>query len=679
MSTHIKDFPFVVGPGAPRSGLDLGLLLRHAFTLGWQIMPPKNPDPVWWQAKSVLLGLLLIPALVAQILGLGQMEMAVASLAMVTAAVPLTQFCFLKGSRHSGKILALLACGLSFGIGVHTQISHLSGLTLLWPSPLILAIAGLICLSVLIATEVFLKQKNHLLEQSIEKNSFITSSLKCGDQVLIKAGDTIPRDGVIIQGMSSLDESPLTGVTRPSFKSPGETVYASTINRDSDILIEITGKPDENIINQLYNVRKTSLETRPPAEKKLQKYQQTLFWICLMLAAGLVSYRYFWSNQPLSESLAWSIPILFLAPLTMSVLYQILFSHTFNSSFIHRQIPRKASHLETLSRVGSVFFNKTGTLTKGQFVYSQAYIERGTNMGEFLSALFSLELLSDHPLAYAVETHPWHQEIQTVPVRGFQNHVGLGICGHVRLPGRKYECFSAAGNLRFVKRHRCNISRDMKSKADELEEMGETVILVAFDRQVRGLMSFSDLLRKDIGKVLRRLQKLGIETSLITGDTENTVTHVIGKLGIKKVYSRCTPAEKAARIEKERENGTAVAMVARDLDNLEALEKSDLSISFDAGVYFPHHQTDILILGRDINHLSSLFENAIIASRLIRSHFYLHATCFTAGTILTVLGFLPAIVALAGSAALSLGIYPFVWKYLFSDNAETPQTEAPAT
>lgn len=665
MSTHVKDFPFVTPP----SGLNLWALLRHAFALGWQIMPPKNPDPTWWRAKSVLLGLLLIPALVAKIFALGQIEMAVATLAMVTAVIPLMQFCFSKGSHHSGKTLALLACGLSFGIGIHSQITHLPELYLFWPSSLIVAIAGLGCLSTLITIEVFLQQKNQLLEKSIEKNHVTTSSLKCGDQVLIKAGDTIPRDGVIIQGMSSVDQSPLTGVTRPSFKSPGETVYASTINRDSDILIEITGKLENNIINQLHTIRKNSLETRPHAEKKLHHYQQSLFWICLSLTAGFVFYRYFGVGQPLNESLAWAVPLLFLAPLTMPVLYQILFTHTFNSSFIHRQIPRKASNLETLARVGSVFFNKTGTLTKGKFVYSQAYIERGTNMGEFLSALFSLELVSNHPLAYAVETHPWHQEIQTVPVRGFQNHVGLGVCGHVRLPGRKYECFAAAGNLRFVKRHRCNISRDMKSKADELEEMGETVVLVAFDRQVRGLMSFSDLLRKDIGKVLRRLQKLGIETSLITGDTENTVTHVIGKLGIKKVYSRCTPAEKAARIEKERENGVAVAMVARDLDNLEALEKSDLSISFDTGIYFPEHQTDILILGRDINHLSSLFENVIIASRLIRSHFYLHAACFATATVLTALGFLPAIVALTGSAALSLGIYPFVWKYIFRNDA----------
>lgn len=648
--------------------------LKRAFTGGWQFSPQEADPAEWWLAKSILASVLLVVALAANLFSKNLVQIVLTVTLMLVVAPPFLKQAFSSPLAHLGKLVFLGGSFLVFLTGLQL---HFLGLSLshkmLWPSPLAVTVLALVTLCWILSVESFFTAQNNRLMQKIKALRHRQSQLKIGDQVLIKAGELIPRDGLIIKGMSSVDESALSGSKRPVFKSKGDTVFAASINRDSEILIEITQETENDLIEKIFELQDQSLQSRPALEKNLIRYELAILILIAALFASRLAYLSFIQPLPFWQALSLSAPLLFLAPLGLLNLYHFLFDLIFFKSFEQRLIVKKSSDLEKLARIGCVFFNKTGTLTKGDFVYSQAFIERGTNMGEFLSAIFSLEIFSDHPLALAVETHPWYPEIARVPVRDFQSHAGLGVCGNIRLAGRRNETFAAVGNLRFLKRHRFNISRDMKFKVDELEEMGDTVVLVAFDRQIRGIMSFSDLLRKDIRKVLGRLQKLGLETSLITGDTEKTVTHVVGKLGIKKVYSRCTPEEKAAKIEKERENAVLVAMVAKDLDNQSAFEKADLSISFDTGLAFLNHPSDILILGRDIKLLSWLFEKVIVAGRLIKSQLLSHSGLFVLTATLSLFSLLPAVTAILASTGLALGVYPFVKKYLMLEMASRSQ------
>lgn len=651
------------------SELDRTLIwLRRVLTQSWQFTTPSLDPSGWWLSKSTLATMLCIATLATTLLSQALVPIVLAAIILLVVAVPFLNRVLSSPLAHAGKLLSFVGTLVIFAVGLK---AHLSGQTvqngIIWPSSFVVTALGMAFLSWLVTVETYFDSENSALRQKFDLLRTRQSNLKVGDQILIKMGEVIPRDGILIKGMSSVDESPLTGVKRPVFKSKGDSIFAASINRDSEILVEVTQTAENDVIEKLFRLREESLRTKPAVAQHLHSYQAAIIILIAALFAGKLAYLTWIQPLPFFQAILQASPLLFLAPLTLVWLYRFLFDLIFLQAFGHRLIIKKACDLEKLAKVGCIFFNKTGTLTKGEFVYSQAFIEHGTNMGEFLSAIFSLESLSDHPLAYAVETHPWYPEIAKVPVRDFQNHAGLGVCGHIRFAGRWNECFVAVGNLRFLKRHRFHISRDMKFKVDELEEIGDTVILVAFDRQVRGIMSFSDLLRKDIRKVLNHLQKLGLETSLITGDTEKTVTHVIGKLGIKKVYSRCTPEEKAAKIEKERENALTVAMVARDLDNQSAFEKADLSISFDTGMAFLHHPSNILILGRDIKQLSWLFQKVIVAARLTKSHVIVHGGFFAVTALLGTFSLLPIAAAIVISTGFAVGICPFVKKYLMNE------------
>ena len=637
-------------------------LWRSALTQGWRLWPNNCVSGTpWWISKAVLASVFFAAQIFFEFIGTQALVTTFALLIQGILFYPLLRSITGKISPGVGKIVFLFGAELALILGLSDPALYGNSL---WPSPVTVSSLALIALALVTAAEQKLTALLALRQQSSLLPSVPPTAFRIGEQILIKSGEIIPRDGIIIQGVSSVDESPITGMKRPVLKARGDRVFSASVNRDSDILIEITGDPHEDTIAKLAELRDKSLESIPAPQKLSLQYEIFVSLFLVLSAAIQTVLLITTQQQAIAPALFTSLPILFLAPLSLSFLHKLTFSLMGHGAFARRIILKNLSLLDKLSRVKALFFNKTGTLTSGEFLFSQAFIEKGTNMGGFLATLFSLESHSDHPLAYAMETHPWHPEITQQPVRDFQTHPGLGVCGTLKYPDGNGTYFAAVGNLRFVKRHRFNVSWDMKAKVDELEDMGDTVVLCGFDRQVRGIMSFSDLLRPDIGKTLRRIQKLGIETSLITGDTEKSVTHLIGKLGLKKVYSRCTPEEKAGQIEKERASGQIVAMVGRDFDNESAFEKADVSLALDTGVNFLNHHADILVLGRDIRLLSWLFEIAIAARRILNPTLMGHAGLTMLLAFLGFLGWLPAPVAVILSAGWMAVSAHFINKWL---------------
>lgn len=449
--------------------------------------------------------------------------------------------------------------------------------------------------------------------QNADKNvqdriaSVPTDSLKIGDVFSVRAGEKIPRDGVVLRGTTGVDESALTGDSRPRLKERGESVVGGSLNRDGDILVQVTSDRSEDTLERLIASTERTLASKPTTCRQMDLVSKTGIVFSLVLAALAFAVSILLRG---AEPLAAALPALaaFLSvPLVAGKSCRDAFVRLVTTARIKGIVFSRGTDIESLARVNSVFFNKTGTLTRGDFTFSQVFIESGTNQGELLYSLFSIEQNLSHPLAKAMETHPWFIEMPAQPVRDVRVSPGLGVSAIVCPRGGADPYLAAAGNLRFVKRMRFFVSRDMKAKMDDLEEMGETAILVGYDRQVHGILSFSDTLRKGVRGTLRSLQRLGLETALITGDTEKTVTHLTGTLGIKKIHSRCTPEEKSAKIAKERENGAKVAVVDCDQADNSALKAADISLSLDTGTDIAGCQADILLLGPDFTLLRWLF------------------------------------------------------------------------
>jgi cation transport ATPase len=284
---------------------------------------------------------------------------------------------------------------------------------------------------------------------------------------------------------------------------------------------------------------------------------------------------------------------------------------------------QKAANLDYL------FCEKTGTLTRGRFHYSQYALENGVNQGDFLSAIFSLEKESRHPLAKAMESHPWYVEIPVYPVRKIKEHIGLGICGEVCLPDGKPK-FIAVGNTRFLKRNQMYISKQIREKIEELEAMGETVILCGWDRQTKGVLGFSDNLRVDVQSFLDKVKKLKMKSIMITGDHDEMVGNLAYTKQLENIYTRCLPEEKANKIKNRQNKSKTVGLLGYKKAIGPAFDQADVSILFGL-TKIPEKDNSILILGRKLLKVTDI----LLFSRQIWSSYKAH---FRFGFIFSLIG-----------------------------------------
>lgn len=436
------------------------------------------------------------------------------------------------------------------------------------------------------------KQERQGFTQSPSKD------LKVGAIIRVKTGQIIPADGKIIQGVTSVDESPITGECAPLPKGKGDRVVAGTVNRDNEILIEITSAVAGNVIRKIHGAATQHLKENTPAYVSLRNFCFTLQFIGVVITGITFFYEYIVTDLPFVSALKTSACLILSFSLTTILPHMNAASLGFIGSLFQKGIFLKnLKKLTTLTQVHTVYFNKTGTLTRGNLEYAQSFIEYGTNQGKFLSTVFSLESAGKSRYSLALESHPWYNEISKNSVREHKVHAGLGVSGNLQPKGWD-EYFAALGNLRLIKRLQMMISRDMKAKIDELEALGETVLLCGYDRRVQGLLSFTDNIRPHVREVLADIKKQGIELGIITGDAEDSLAPLISGLNIKKVYSRCTPEEKVAKLTRDKHERLTVGYVGTSKD-VDCLTKADVGLVLNTKTNIDS-VGDILIMGRDL-------------------------------------------------------------------------------
>ncbi|MFH1357701.1 MAG: HAD family hydrolase, partial [bacterium] len=394
-------------------------------------------------------------------------------------------------------------------------------------------------------------------------------------------------------------------------------VIGGTINRDSEIAIEISCSPQESVLETIISYIQNTKSNKFPIYKKFTWFVFAFSITGLITASCALYFYQHYLLLPFDTALNIALAI-FLSFSLFSLSTSILITtNIFRSNAISKGILFKdIKSLKTLDNLDMLFLDKTGTLTQGHYQYSQYFLELGTNQGQLLTTFFSLAQNSKHPLAEAMETHPWYPEIRKCPVDDIRSQAGLGISGYIKPKGKR-GYFAAMGNLRYLKRMQMSVSREMKNKIDDLESMGETVLLCGYDRQVRGVFSFADALRPNLKKTIKEIQKNNIEVAIITSNSEDALLPIINDLNIKKVYARCTPEEKVFKIKKEIKEGNKVGFVGGVYDTL-PFETAHLNFTIDTGTDISNQKADIFIMDSNIQLLSWLISNTKQLSRRIR-------------------------------------------------------------
>lgn len=431
-----------------------------------------------------------------------------------------------------------------------------------------------------------------------EEKKVAVSQLQKGDVIKIAAGEKVPASIELLTGSTRVDLSFYTGSKTLVHKKKGDFLEEGSVNCDATITGLVTGHK-----NAYLNLRKSFL-----SKLKVSLIPWVL-WLGVLLgltAAGLVL-----KQKPfiLEASLALGVLLLVFGNLLLS-------SQTKKAGWKINCLslgifPENEKSFDKVSKISSLFFNKTGTLTKGEFYYSQIFLERDVNCGQMLSYIFSIEEKSSHPLAKAVKTHPWYDEIAKGVAREVVEHEGLGISGFVKTSGFK-ETFVVIGNIRFLKRNKMYITRAIREKVEQIEGLGETAILCGFEGEARGLLSFADTCRLQTKEFLDEMKKLEIKTTLITGDHELMLSHLGNLSRINLVYTRCIAEEKIQKMRKKKDEGQKVAFLGAWDEKTEIFNEASLALCFALNPETPKPKADFYFLNPELKTVSYLLSKGKI-------------------------------------------------------------------
>ncbi len=488
--------------------------------------------------------------------------------------------------------------------------------------------------------------------------------IKIGDTLRILPGESVPVDGEIINGTSSLDQSIMTGESLPIDKDVGDEVFCGTMNLYGAIDIKATSLGENSSLQKLIDLVKAADEKQAPTQRIADKWATWLVPVALIIAiaAWLITGNIERGVTVLVVfcpcALILATPTAIMAAIGQATKYGVLI--------------KSGEALETLGGLNTLVFDKTGTLTYGNLAVSDIIsLKDDLDDMDVLKIVASCEKLSEHPLAKAVVDKAKEVEIDIEEPQDFKMFPGKGVsCKNSY--GQVY-----AGNSKFLSEN--NIDFNVDSELNQLKHEGKASIIVALNDSVVGLIGLSDVIREDSKDMIQNLHELGTETILLTGDNTETANYFASQVGIGKVYGNLLPQEKLDWIEKLKSEGKKVCMIGDGVNDAPALKTADVSVAMGSvGSDVAIEAADIALLGDDIGKIPYLKKLSNSTLFTIKANIIISMTINAVAIVCSVLGLLNpvtgAIVHNAGSCLVVLNA-ALLYDRKFDDSIKKIDTE----
>lgn len=455
--------------------------------------------------------------------------------------------------------------------------------------------------------------------------------LKQEDIVLIKAGETIPSDGVILEGNSYVNEAAITGESLPIEKNVGDALFGGSVNLESTLKVKISKKFSDSSLARILHLVENAQETKTPTELFINRFARfyTPFIIIFSIIVTIVPPLFF--NGEWLASLYQGLAVLIVGcPCAL-----ILSSPIANISGITRNarngiLIKGSIFLEQLGKINTIIFDKTGTLTKGiPHVEKEIVYDRG----KFYNVASAIEKHSSHPLAKAVleKVGPFvTEELEAVDVTTI---AGQGI--KATIDDKNYW----VGNEKNLSH--LTIPNHVNTDIQTLKEEGLTLVIVSSETEVLGMFGLSDEVRAESKRLIPALQKVGIkEMMMLTGDHEQTARKVADQLGISTVYSNLLPEEKVEKLQNIMDQGKVVAMVGDGINDAPALATADIGIAMGKGTDSAIETADVVLMQDHLSKLPSAIRIAKRVNRLIKINISIALGLKAIALLLTIPGWL---------------------------------------
>ena len=433
-------------------------------------------------------------------------------------------------------------------------------------------------------------------------------NVKKGDIFIVRPGENIPVDGIVVEGSSAVNEAALTGESIPVDKSAGDNVSAATLNQSGFLKCEASRVGEDTTLSQIIQMVSDAAATKAPIAKIADRvsgvFVPAVITIALItIAAWLIA------GQSVGFALARGISVLVIScPCALGLATPVAIMVGNGMGAKNGMMFKTASSLEETGKIDIVALDKTGTITSGEPKVTDIICADGFGKNDLLENAYSIEMLSEHPLAKAVtgyvkdnKSDIFNKKYNITEFQALAGNGLSGINGEDKITG---------GSLKFMS-NTVNVPKEMDKKAQELAEQGKTPLLFAKNDKLLGIIAVADVIKEESGQAVKELHDMGVRVVMLTGDNERTAKAIGRQAGVDEVIAGVLPDGKEAVIRKLKESGK-VAMVGDGINDAPALTRADIGIAIGAG-------TDIAIDAADIVLMKSRLTDVSAAIRLSRA------------------------------------------------------------
>jgi len=419
--------------------------------------------------------------------------------------------------------------------------------------------------------------------------------VQVGDVLRIRPGEKVPVDGIVVDGASSMDESMISGEPIPVKKQEGDKVIGATVNTTGALTMRAEKVGSDTLLSQIVQMVAQAQRSRAPIQKLADIVAG--YFVPTVVTVALIAFAiwfYFGPDPRLAHALIVAVSVLIIAcPCALGLATPMSIMVATGKGATMGVLFKNAEAIETMRKINTLVVDKTGTLTLGKPKLTGVVSAQDMDEEKLLLLAASLEKSSEHPLAAAIVAGAGERGVKPVDVADFASHTGKGVSGSVD------NSKVLLGNLKLMKDVGI-VTKDLEERAEEMRKEGQTVMFVAADGKLAGLLAVSDPIKETTPQAIRKLHEEGVRVVMLTGDSRVTAEAVAAKLGIDQVVAEVLPDEKADAVKRFQNEGKMVAMAGDGINDAPALAQAQVGIAMGTGTDVAMESASVTLVKGDL-------------------------------------------------------------------------------
>ncbi|MBC6698196.1 heavy metal translocating P-type ATPase [Hymenobacter puniceus] len=480
--------------------------------------------------------------------------------------------------------------------------------------------------------------------------------VQLNDLIVVRPGEKVATDGLIEEGHSAVDEAMLTGESLPVDKKAGDPVFGATLNKTGSFRFRVTKIGADTMLSQIVKLVEDAQGSRAPIQRLADKV--SAIFVPTVVVIAILTFVLWFDLAPVESRLPLAlvnfVAVLIIAcPCALGLATPTAIMVSTGKGAEHGVLIRNAEALEKAHQVDTVLLDKTGTITRGEPAVTDYVSAAGQDAGQLLQMVAAVERQSEHPLAEAVVRYAEAQGVSFISATGFQALEGKGAQAVVNSQP------VLIGNFRLLEEAGISLPVAVRQQADELLAKARTVLYVAVAGQAAGVIGVADTVRETSVAAIRRLQRMGLEVVMMTGDNPQTAAQVAGQVGITRYFAEVLPSAKAGKVKELQAEGRVVAMVGDGINDAPALAQADIGLAMGGGTDVAMEAAGITLMRSDLQGVAAAIELSRQTIRTIKQNLFFAFIYNTlgipiaAGLLYPFFGILLSPMLAAGAMALS--------------------------